>query len=55
MFRDQVIKIVKGRGESLPREGVRKPMKSLDMEFENENNHQKLTEFGIQVGLGYGF
>jgi len=23
--------------------------------FEKENNHQKLTEFGIQVGLGYGF
>jgi len=23
--------------------------------FEKENNHQKLTEFGVQVGLGYGF
>jgi len=23
--------------------------------FEKENNHQKLTEFGIQVGLGYSF
>lgn len=23
--------------------------------FEKENNHQKLTEFGIQIGLGYKF
>jgi len=23
--------------------------------FEKESNHQKLTEFGIQVGLGYSF
>jgi len=37
MFRDQVIKIVKGRRKSLPREGMRKLMKSLDMEFENAN------------------
>jgi len=37
MFRHQAIKIVKGRRKSLPREGVRKLMKSLDMEFENAN------------------
>ena len=23
--------------------------------FEKENNHQKLTEFGLQIGLGYKF
>lgn len=37
LFKEQVIKIVKERRKSLPREGVRKLMRSLGIEFEKAN------------------
>ena len=37
LFKERVIKIVKERRRTLPREGVRKLMRSLDIEFEKAN------------------